>query len=61
MLTSKPRLIQNSGLCPSLKPGQCVIMDNASIHKSPLVKELIEKAGCTLIYRVFCNDCVNFC
>ncbi|WP_410526243.1 transposase [Rickettsia endosymbiont of Urophora cardui] len=27
-------------LCPSLKPGQCVIMDNASIHKSPLVKEL---------------------
>jgi len=37
-------------LCPSLKPGQCVIMDNASIHKSPLVKELIENAGCTLIY-----------
>lgn len=37
-------------LCPSLKPGQFVIMDNASIHKSPLVKELIEKVGCTLIY-----------
>jgi transposase len=37
-------------LCPSLKPGQLVIMDNASVHKSPLVRELIAKAGCTLIY-----------
>ena len=25
-------------------------MDNAAIHKSPKVRELIEKAGCNLIY-----------
>ena len=37
-------------LCPSLKPGQLVIIDNATIHKSLLVKELIEKVGCTLVY-----------
>jgi transposase len=37
-------------LCPVLKEGQCVVMDNASVHKSPLVNELITKAKCTLIY-----------
>lgn len=37
-------------LVPSLKKGQVVIMDNAPIHKSHRVKEIIEKAGCTLMY-----------
>ena len=37
-------------LIPELKPGQIVIMDNASFHKSPIAKELIEKAGCKLIF-----------
>lgn len=37
-------------LCPNLKEGQFVIMDNASFHKSPRVKELIEQAKCHLIY-----------
>lgn len=37
-------------LVPSLQKGQVVIMDNASIHKSGLVKKMIEKAGCTLMY-----------
>ena len=37
-------------LCPSLQSGQFVIMDNASFHKSPMVRDLITKAGCTLIY-----------
>jgi transposase len=37
-------------LIPVLTSRQVVIMDNASIHKSPKVKELIEKAGCYLIY-----------
>lgn len=37
-------------LCPSLKAGQYVIMDNASFHKSIKVKEAIEKVGCTLVY-----------
>jgi len=37
-------------LCKELKPNQVVIMDNASFHKSDRVKELIEGAGCKLIY-----------
>lgn len=37
-------------LCPNLKKGQYVIMDNVSFHKSVKVKEAIEKVGCTLIY-----------
>ena len=35
-------------LVPVLKKGQTVIMDNCSIHKSPKVRQLIEKAGCFL-------------
>lgn len=37
-------------LVPSLTKGQIVIMDNASIHKSQNVRDLIEEAGCRLIY-----------
>ena len=37
-------------LLPSLTAGQTVIMDNASIHKSQKVRDLIENAGCKLIY-----------
>ena len=37
-------------LIPELKPGQVVVMDNASFHKSPKIKELIESAKCRLIY-----------
>ena len=33
-----------------VKPGQGVVMDNASFHKSPLIKEAIELAGCKLVY-----------
>ncbi len=35
-------------LCPTLEPGQIVVMDNLSIHKSALVRELIEECGCQL-------------
>ena len=35
-------------LIPLLKPGQIVIMDNATIHKSERTKQLIEEAGCVL-------------
>lgn len=35
-------------LVPALTPGQTVIMDNASFHKSAKTKELIENAGCFL-------------
>ncbi len=37
-------------LIPKLKPGQIVIMDNSSTHKSEITKALIKKAGCTLIF-----------
>ena len=37
-------------LCKELKPGQYVIMDNASFHKSYIVKEFIEAAKCKLLY-----------
>ena len=33
-----------------LRPGQVVIMDNAAFHKSPRTRELIEAAGCFLIF-----------
>lgn len=35
-------------LCPSLEPGQIVVMDNLSIHKSTYVRELIENCDCQL-------------
>lgn len=37
-------------LVPELRPGQTVVMDNASFHKSPMVKDAIEAAGCNLVY-----------
>ena len=37
-------------LVPELKAGQVVVMDNASFHKSPIIKELIENAGYRLVY-----------
>mgnify|MGYP003441220601 FL=1 len=37
-------------LIPKLKPGQIVIMDNASIHKTDATRKLIKEAGCELIF-----------
>lgn len=37
-------------LVPELEPGQVVILDNASFHKSERTKALIEKAGCKLLF-----------
>lgn len=37
-------------LIKELEPGQTVIMDNASFHKSPKVQKLIESVGCKLIF-----------
>jgi transposase len=37
-------------LVGQLTPGQVVVMDNASFHKSTLIRELIEQAGCTLLF-----------
>ena len=37
-------------LLPVLEPGWTIIPDNASFYKGARTKELIEKAGCNLLY-----------
>src|SRR5215216_2075080 len=37
-------------LCPTLKRGQVVVIDNLSFHKGERVRQLIEAKGCELIY-----------
>jgi transposase len=37
-------------LVPELRPGQVVIMDNAAFHKSKRTLELIEAAGCRVLF-----------
>ena len=37
-------------LIPELKPGQVVIMDNATFHKSEESRKLIENAGCRILF-----------
>lgn len=37
-------------LVPELIPGQVVILDNASFHKSERTRVLIEQAGCLLLF-----------
>ena len=37
-------------LVPSLRHGQVVVMDNLSAHKGERVRELVESAGCELLY-----------
>lgn len=37
-------------LIPALRKGQYVIMDNISFHKSQEIRDLIEAAGCFLIF-----------
>lgn len=37
-------------LVPRLRPGQVVVLDNLSVHKSARVRELIEAAGCQVLF-----------
>ncbi len=37
-------------LVPSLSPGQVLVMDNLSAHKGERVKELVEGAGCEVLF-----------
>ena len=37
-------------LVPSLRPGQVVVWDNLSVHKSALAQRLIEAAGCRVVF-----------
>lgn len=37
-------------LIPELKPGQVVILDNASFHRSKTSVEMIQRAGCEVLF-----------
>ncbi len=37
-------------LLPTLVPGQVVVMDNATFHKGGRIEQLIEEAGCQVLY-----------
>jgi transposase len=37
-------------LCPKLREGQLVVMDNLQVHKSKRVRELIEGRGCSVVF-----------
>ncbi len=37
-------------LIPMLKPGQVVVMDNATFHKGGRIEQLIQAADCHLLY-----------
>ncbi len=37
-------------LCPSLSPGQVVMLDNLSAHKAEAVRDLIEACACHVLY-----------
>ena len=37
-------------LLPSLRPGQIVVLDNLTVHKSAQVRHRIEAAGCHLVF-----------
>lgn len=37
-------------LVPELQPGDLVVMDNLSSHKTPAVRQAIEAAGATLLF-----------
>src|SRR6185369_894350 len=37
-------------LIPALRPGQVVVMDNLSSHKTAGIREAIEAVGCRVLY-----------
>ena len=37
-------------LAPSLRPGQIVVLDNLSVHKSAVARAAVEAAGCRLVF-----------
>lgn len=37
-------------LLPQLQPGTTIVMDNATFHKTPTTRSLIESFGCHLLY-----------
>ena len=37
-------------LAPALRPGQVVVLDNLNVHRAPRVRDLVEAAGCRLLF-----------
>jgi transposase len=37
-------------LCPTLRPGQIVLLDNLSVHKRATIRPMLEAAGCRLVF-----------
>jgi transposase len=37
-------------LCPALRPGQTVLIDNLSVHEGIRIRAMIEAAGCRLLF-----------
>jgi transposase len=37
-------------LCPALRPGQTVLMDNLQVHKAQAVRQRLEACGCQLVF-----------
>ena len=37
-------------LCPRLRPGQVVVMDNLSVHRAPAVRQAIEACGARVLF-----------
>src|SRR3712207_500331 len=46
-------------LAPTLRTEQVVVMDNLSAHKAEKVRELVEGAGCQLLYLPPCSPDLN--
>jgi transposase len=44
------RQFVKASLVPALRPGQVVVMDNLSSHKTAGIREAIEAAGCRVLY-----------
>ncbi len=40
----------NHGLLPQLQPGDVIVIDNASFHRSQVIAELVAQAGCERSY-----------
>lgn len=37
-------------LCPRLRPGQVVVMDQLGVHRGPEVRDAIEARGCAVVF-----------
>lgn len=46
-------------LCPALRPGQIVVLDNLAAHKNEAVREIIESVGCRLLFLPACSPDFN--